>query len=138
MTMTLPRPAPDTCSPPFDAYEIADILSRLKRWKPLDVDALLDDVAGALDDIPPAALEMPGLIHRLHRHLDQLADISIANAASERDGGVARLLAQGANLQTTSLPSELAEAQRHLRRVGWVVNELVDRLVAAKYMKGTE
>ncbi|MFF4543646.1 DUF6415 family natural product biosynthesis protein [Streptomyces sp. NPDC001406] len=138
MMTTRPRPAPEPWTPPHDADVLAAFAGRLKVWKPLDVEALLDDVADALDDLPPTAMDVPDLLQRLQAHLGQLATISIANEASEKEDDVARLLVRGETLRASPLPSEPAKAQGHLRQVGWVVNELVERLVEAQYMKGTE
>ncbi|MEV8020032.1 DUF6415 family natural product biosynthesis protein [Streptomyces sp. NPDC086554] len=114
------------------------MLNRLKGWTPFDVSTLLDVVADALDDLPPTAMDVPDLLHRLHHHLGQLANISIANEANNKDADVARLLLRGETLRATPPPAEPAEALGHLRQVGWVVNELVERLVETQYMKGTE
>ncbi|MFC5804521.1 DUF6415 family natural product biosynthesis protein [Streptomyces formicae] len=138
MMTTRPSPDLEPWTPPHSADELTGILSRLRGWTPFDVGALLDDVADVLDDLPPTAMDMPDLLQRLHAHLGQLATISIANEASEKEDDVARLLVRGAALRAARLPAEPAKAQGHLRQVGWVVNELVERLVAAQYMKGTE
>ncbi|GAU70594.1 hypothetical protein SSP35_20_00900 [Streptomyces sp. NBRC 110611] len=138
MMTTRPSRDLEPWKPPHSAGELIGILGRLRGWTPFDVGSLLDDVAEALDDLPPTAMDMPTLLRRLHAHLSQLATISIANEANEKEDDVARLLLRGETLRASPLPAEPAKAQGHLRQVGWVVNELVERLVAAQYMKGTE
>ncbi|MEV3853055.1 DUF6415 family natural product biosynthesis protein [Streptomyces sp. NPDC050095] len=136
MMTTRPRPAPERWSPPHDADQLRAFADRLRVWQPVDVDALLDDVADALDDVPPAAMYLPDLIRRLHAGLDQLMNIAVANEAGAKDDYVAQTLGHSETLRASPLPAEPAQA--HLRQVGWAVNELVDRLVAAKYMRGPE
>lgn len=67
--------------PAADAELLGELPGKLRSWQPLDGEAVLDDVAAALDDIPRA------------------------------------------------------DATRHLRRVGWVTNELMECLVAANCLK---
>ncbi|MFI1201642.1 DUF6415 family natural product biosynthesis protein [Streptomyces sp. NPDC020883] len=138
MMTTHPSPGPEPWTPPHGAAELTGILSRLRGWRPFNVGALLDDVADALDDLPPTAMDMPDLLQRLHAHFGQLSTISIANKASEKEDDVARLLVRGESLRASPLPAEPAQAQGHIRQVGWVVNGLVERLVEAKYLKGIE
>lgn len=64
--------------PPLDADSLAGVLDRLRSWTPLDGNALLDDVATALDDVPPAEAEAVRLTARLQGQLAQLLDIAVA------------------------------------------------------------
>ncbi|WP_367435264.1 DUF6415 family natural product biosynthesis protein [Streptomyces celluloflavus] len=134
MTTSLPRPS-ETWKPPLDAEALTRVLDHLLGWTPLDSEALLDDVADAQDDLPPGREEMPDLVQRLNAHLKRLEDIAITSEASQRDAYVANLVERGATLRAAAVPGEFEQAKGHMRRISWIVSELVDRLVATKCLK---
>ncbi|MFF2503534.1 DUF6415 family natural product biosynthesis protein [Streptomyces sp. NPDC058067] len=117
--------------------DLSLLLDRLVAWVPLDVDAMLDDAAEALDDVPPSAELVPDLLERLLLHLDQLGNIAIAAGANQRMKSVADLVDHSATLRALPLPEHPAHAHGHLRRIGWTVSELMDELVESKCLKGT-
>lgn len=129
--MPRPMPAPD------DSSLLARVLGAFARWTPLDVEALLDDVADALDSVPPVLDERLDLLQRLHAHLEQLERIALAHGACEREPGVAMLVAQSRTLRTAA-PTSTDTTQGDLRQAGNVVSGLVDHLVASRLMKGPE
>lgn len=135
--MTTPtRPAPAKWDPPLDADALADLLGKIQGWMPLDVDALLDDVGNVLDDLLPDQTELPDLVERLREHLKRLETIAVAAEADQKDAYTATLLRRGRELRAEALPSDFDQAKGRMRQVGWVVSELVDRLVMTKCMKG--
>lgn len=112
---------------------LARVMQAFSRWQPLDLGTVLDDVAVALDDVPPTLEERSHLVQRLHAHLTQLANIALANGACQRDAQIARLVTRGQTLQAATSVSGTAQAD--LRRTGGVLSDLVDRLVAMRYVK---
>ncbi|WP_433855505.1 hypothetical protein [Streptomyces kronopolitis] len=126
------EPAPD------DTSLLTRVLGALDRWTPLDVEALLDDVADALDGVPPPAPDdRLALQRRLHSHLEQLERIAFVHGACERERGVTDLVAQSRTLRVAGLAVS-GPTQGELRYAGNVVSGLVDYLVALRLMKGPE
>ncbi|WP_395371434.1 DUF6302 family protein [Streptomyces tubercidicus] len=129
--MPQPVPAPDGSS------LLTRVLEAFARWTPLDVEALLDDVADALDSVPPALDERLALLQRLHAHLEQLERIALAHGACEREPGVVMLVVQSRTLRAAG-PTSSDTTHGGLRQAGNVVSGLVDHLVASRLMKGPE
>ncbi|PCG85477.1 hypothetical protein CIB93_14075 [Streptomyces sp. WZ.A104] len=121
--------------PPLDADSLAGVLDRLRSWTPLDGDALLDDVATALDDVPPAEAEAVRLTARLQGQLAQLLDIAVAAESGRRDGYVATLVQRARELAREAPCGMPSERVPHLRQVAWVAGELLDRLAARRELK---
>jgi Family of unknown function (DUF6415) len=118
-----------------DADVLANLLTRIRTWKPLDSEALLDDVASALDDVPPREEEAEEIAERLRGHLVQLVSIAVAGAA-DRDSRYAGALVKRARaLRAVGMSGDNLRAVLHLRQLGWVTSELLDQLVALKSIK---
>lgn len=121
-------------TPPLSRGELATVLDRLRGWTVFDGDAVLDDVASALDDVPPAEEDTEELAERLRGHLARLVNIALA-AEAEQDTAAAQLIEQARLLRVEDLPGDLWTATGHLRRLGWTANELLDRLVAVRCLR---
>ncbi|MGW0078941.1 DUF6415 family natural product biosynthesis protein [Streptomyces sp. P9-2] len=121
-------------TPPLDNGQLTTVLNRLRRWTAFDGCALLDDVAAVLDDVPPAEENTTELAERLRGHLARLVTIAVASEA-EQDTAAAQLVLRARALHADSLPRGRQAAMAHLRRLGWTVNELHDRLVAIRCLK---
>jgi hypothetical protein len=118
----------------LDSTALHDLLERVRRWQPFDGCALLDDVAAALDDVPPAEENTAQLAERLREHLARLVTIAVASGA-EQDTAAAQLVLRARTLHADSLPRGRQAAMAHLRRLGWTANELHDRLTAIRCLK---
>lgn len=130
----MPRPAPA----PDDLSLLTRMRDAFARWTPLDVEALLDDVADALDSVPPPVLDdRLALLQRLYAHLEQLERMALAHGACEREPRVAMLVAQSQSLRA-AVPTSSDTTQGDLRQVGNILSGLVDHLAASSLMKGTE
>ncbi|MFI8194783.1 DUF6415 family natural product biosynthesis protein [Streptomyces sp. NPDC085946] len=110
------------------------MLEKLRDWQPFDGGALLDDVAAALDDVPPAKEDTEELAERLRGHLMQLVNIAVAGEA-EQDTAAAQLIEQARMLRADDVPGDHRKAVGHLRRMGWTASELLEQLVAMKHLK---
>ncbi|MEU9552014.1 DUF6415 family natural product biosynthesis protein [Streptomyces werraensis] len=121
-------------TPPLDSGQLTTVLDRLRGWTAFDGGALLDDVAAVLDDVPPAEADTAQLAERLREHLARLVTIAVAGEA-ERDTAAAQLVLRARALHTDPLPHGRQAAIAHLRRLGWTVNELHDRLAAIRCLK---
>ncbi|MFI5814876.1 DUF6415 family natural product biosynthesis protein [Streptomyces sp. NPDC051643] len=122
-------------APPLGRAALAELLEAVQRWEPYDGDALLDDVAAALDDVAPPAADVEGLAVRLDRHLVQLVNIAAVAEADQPDARTARLVAWARSAHATTLPAGRTEAVGHLRRVGLLVDGLLERLVETKNIR---
>ncbi len=120
--------------PPLSGTELVTVLDRLRSWGPFDGRALLDDVAAALDDVPPSERDAAQLAERLRGLLARLVTISVASEA-EQDPTAAQLVLRARTLHADPLPCGRQEAIAHLRRLGWTANELHDRLAAIRCLK---
>jgi hypothetical protein len=126
---------PDTSwRPPLGAEALDELLTKLQSWQPLDGDGLLDDVADALDDLLPCGAGATELARRLHGHLRRLTEIAVAAGVDRRDVYTAGLVERGRALRARDIPGDRTATQ-HVRRLGWVTNELLDALVAANCLK---
>lgn len=111
-----------------------EVLSKLRAWEPFDGGALLDDMAVVLDDFLPAEECVDEIAQRLRGHLMRLVDIAIA-AEAVKDAYAAWLIEQARTVRSEDVPGDYWRAVRHLRRMGWTVNELLERLVATRCLK---
>jgi hypothetical protein len=121
--------------PTADAALLGELLCKLRSWQPLDGGAVLDDVATALDDVPPGEAQIAELTQRLCGYLARLTAIAVAVEADRRDAQMAALVQRGRVLRSVEVAGDRAVAARHLRCIGWVTNELMECLVAAKCLK---
>ncbi|WPP30476.1 DUF6415 family natural product biosynthesis protein [Streptomyces sp. CL7] len=99
---TVPRPV-YLWTPPLNSGQLATVLNRLRGWTAFDGGALLDDIAAALDDVPPAEGDTAPLAERLRGHLARLVTIAVAREAY-RDTTAAQLALLARTLQTEPLP----------------------------------
>lgn len=114
--------------------ELTTVLERLRGWTAFDGGALLDDVATALDNIPPAQEHTEELAERLHGHLVRLVTIAVA-AEAEQDPAAVQLIEGAHAVRAEDLPGGHGKAVAQLRRLGWIANELHDRLAAIRCLK---
>ncbi|MGW9030523.1 DUF6415 family natural product biosynthesis protein [Streptomyces sp. NPDC055722] len=135
ITTTRDRARPgSTWPPPLDSEVLASLLTKIHKWEAHDGEALLDDVGAALDEVIPGGEYVEDLARRLRGHLQRLVHIAVATEA-DRDVQTARLIEQARTVRTKDLPSDPRKAVGHLRRLGWTVNELMERLVATRCLK---
>ncbi|MFJ5556809.1 DUF6415 family natural product biosynthesis protein [Streptomyces sp. NPDC093250] len=106
----------------------APLLDSVRRWRPLD------DVAAALDDVPPAQEGTEELAEQLCGHLSRLVTIAVATEA-ERDTVAAQLIERARKPRAEGLPGDQWETAGHLRRLGWTANELHEQLGAIQCLK---
>ncbi|MFD0229293.1 DUF6415 family natural product biosynthesis protein [Streptomyces hirsutus] len=126
-----PRPV-EPWVPPLPYDELETLRNKIRAWRPFDGEALLDDVAVALDDVLPAEEDIEEIAQRLRGHLTQLVTIALAAEEDQRDATSAQLIEQARTLRAEDVPGDHWKAIGHLRRMGWTVNELLERLVAVR------
>ncbi|KUJ58393.1 hypothetical protein ADL25_03575 [Streptomyces sp. NRRL F-5122] len=135
MTATRDRARPAvTWTPPLDSEALSHLLTKIHAWEAYDGEALLDDVATVLDEVIPEEEHVEDLAERLRSHLQRLVHIAVA-AETERDEQTARVIEQARAVRAKALPGDPRKAVGHLRRLGWTVNELMERLVATRCLK---
>ncbi|MFF9221853.1 DUF6415 family natural product biosynthesis protein [Streptomyces viridosporus] len=129
-----PRPVP-RWRPPLPKGDLEALRDKLQAWQPFDGDAVLDDAAAALDDVPPATGAAEAIAERLRGHLARLVTIAAAAEEDRRDAATAQLIEQARTLSAEDAPGDRWQAIGHLRRLGWTAGELLDRLVAARCLR---
>ncbi|MGV9349445.1 DUF6415 family natural product biosynthesis protein [Streptomyces spiralis] len=105
------------------------MLARIRRWQPFDGDALLEDVGAVLDECIPAEQHVDELAQRLRGHLVRLVDVAVATGAERRDTATAGLVERARTVRCEAVPCDRWKAVGYLRRLGWTVQELHERLV---------
>lgn len=132
-TPTIPR-----WKPPLDSAGLNDVLGLLRRWAwtALDTEALLDDVAMALDDIAPSQEHIQELVQRFRGHLMQLVDIAVSTRVWQKSAYADTLIQRARALRAEEMPGDYRRAVLHLRQMAWGTSELLDRLVALDSIKG--
>jgi hypothetical protein len=108
---------------------VANLLARIRTWKPLDGAALLDDVAAVLDDVPLSEEDVEDAAERLRGHLMQLVNIAISSEADQKSGYADTLIHRARALRAEEMSGDHRRAVQHLRQMGWVTSELLDQLV---------
>ncbi|MEW2494024.1 DUF6415 family natural product biosynthesis protein [Streptomyces nodosus] len=128
------RPVP-RWTPPLDGDALTTVPAKMREWEAFDGEALLDDVAAVLDDVVPAEEQVDELAQRLRGHLMQLVNIGVATEAAREDSATARLVEQARAVRSEDMPGDHWKAVGHLRRMGWTLNELLERLIAARCLR---
>ncbi|MFJ2566566.1 DUF6415 family natural product biosynthesis protein [Streptomyces sp. NPDC087568] len=119
----------------MDPEALRDVLAKVHQWQPFDGGALLDDVGAVLDECIPAEEHVDELAERLRGHLMRLVTIAVAAEAEQRDETAAELIKRARTIRAEDAPGDHWRAVGHLRRMGWIVNELLERLVATRCLK---
>ncbi|WP_338675982.1 DUF6415 family natural product biosynthesis protein [Streptomyces sp. SCSIO 30461] len=114
---------------PANRAAVEEALAKIRAWSPYDGDAWLDDVADALDSVPPAEEEIEELGQRLRGHLMQLVSIALNGEAERRDERAFSRIHRACGVREEEMPGDYGPALALLRRMGWAVNELLDLLV---------
>lgn len=120
---------------PLPENDLAAVLEKVRQWQPFDGDAVLDDAAAALGGVSPAAGAAEDIVERLRGHLARLVTIAVAVEEDRRDAAMAQLIEQARTLSTEDAPGDRWQAIGHLRRMGWIASELLDRLVAVRCLR---
>lgn len=126
-------PPVERWSPPLNSEGLARIASLLRQVKP--VEAIVDDIGDVLGEQDPRDSEFGEIAERLRGDLLRL--VTIANAAGDGDGDaqVCRLLQRAHALRCEAVPDDSRQALGHVRRMAWVVNDLLERLAETNIVK---
>jgi hypothetical protein len=123
--------------PPLDAAGLTDVLGLLRRWAwtGADSEALLDDVGAALDDIAPCEEDVEECVQRLRGHLMRLVDIAVSTRVGQQSVYADTLIQRARVLRAEDMPGDRRRAVAHLRRMAWILGELLDQLVTHDSIK---
>ncbi|WDO07165.1 DUF6415 family natural product biosynthesis protein [Streptomyces murinus] len=125
-------------APPLDADGLRLVLERFRAWKPLDVEDIFDDLDAAIGSHSPSVATTAALVDRLRSHLKQLSDITVADDSFPPTAEMARLVARARALRNECTPTAHQQAVGLARRLAFVTADLVEELIEARYIKGTE
>ncbi|WP_374778603.1 DUF6415 family natural product biosynthesis protein (plasmid) [Streptomyces sp. NBC_01310] len=138
----LPPPADEPSTPqwtpPLDAEGLRFVLERIEKWKPLDVEAVFDDLDTAIGNQPPPVTTTGALVDRLRGHLKQLSDIAVADERYPPTAEMVQLVARGVPVRDERTPADYRQAVGLARRLAFVTSDLVEELIEARYIKGAE
>ncbi|MEE4543499.1 DUF6415 family natural product biosynthesis protein [Streptomyces sp. V4-01] len=132
------EPAVSRWLPPLDAAGLTDVLGLLRRWAwtGADSEALLDDVATALDDVAPCEEDVEEIVQRLRGHLMRLVDIAVSARVWQTSAYADTLIQRARVLRAEEMPDDHRRAVAHLRRMAWILGDLLDQLVTHDSVKG--
>ncbi|MEU0857524.1 DUF6415 family natural product biosynthesis protein [Streptomyces griseofuscus] len=125
--------------PPLSAGGLADVLGLMRRWAWTEqhTEALLEDVALALDDVlAPSEEVIEDIVQRFRGHLMKLVDIAVSSLVWQGSAYANTLILRGRALRAEEMPGDYPRAVQHLRQMGWIVSELLDQLVACESIEG--
>ncbi|MGW0992476.1 DUF6415 family natural product biosynthesis protein [Streptomyces sp. NPDC002523] len=131
------RPA-EEWTPPLDADGLRLVLERFRVWKPLDTEEVFDDLDAAIGNQPPPVATTAALVDRLRNHLMQLSDITVADHGFPPTAEMTRLVERGLPLREECTPAAYQQAVGLARRLAFVTADLIEELIEARYIKGTE
>ena len=111
------------------------VLGKVQQWAPYVDGLLLDDLALVLDDYTPAEEEVEDIAMQPRGHLMRLVNLALTSQVYRQDPEVADLIGSGRAIRDEELPGDHRQAVGHIRRMAWIVNELLERLVANQCLK---
>ncbi|GAA2543966.1 DUF6415 family natural product biosynthesis protein [Streptomyces albidoflavus] len=123
-------------TPPLDAEGLRSVLERIKNWRPLDVEAVFDDLDTTIGNQPPPVATSDALIDRLRGHLKQLSDIAVADGRYPPTAEMVQLVERGRSLRDERTPADHQRAVGLARRLAFVTSDLIEALIEARYIKG--
>lgn len=125
-------------TPPLDADGLRIVLARITAWKPLDIEAIFDDLDTAIGNQPPPVATSAALVERLRAHLKQLSDIAVADERYPPTAEMVRLIERGRPLREEHMPADQQQAAGLARRLAFTLSDLVEELIEARYIRGDE
>ncbi|MFI9040886.1 DUF6415 family natural product biosynthesis protein [Streptomyces sp. NPDC053726] len=125
-------------TPPLDADGLKYVLERITAWKPLDVGAIFDDLDTAIgNQSPPVATTVP-LVERLRGHLASLSDIAVADPKFPPTDVMVQLIERGRPMRKEHIRADRKQTIGLARRLAFVLSDLVEELIEARYIKDDE
>ncbi|MGW5566714.1 DUF6415 family natural product biosynthesis protein [Streptomyces tendae] len=137
-TAVAPKRPAEEWTPPLDADDLRLVLERFRVWKPLEIEEVFDDLDAAIGNHPPPAATTVALVDRLRSHLKQLSDITVADDRFPPTAEMTRLVERGLPLREECSPAAYQQAVGLARRLAFVTADLIEELIEARYIKGTE
>ncbi len=124
-----PHPVPAAVQP-FTEAGLRKVLEKVQRWAPYVDGLLLDDVAAVLDDYTSTEPEVDEHAQRLRGDVMRLVHLAVGSKVSEQDEQVSDLIARGLTIRTEEVPTDHRRAVGRIRRMAWMLDELLERLLA--------
>ncbi|MFE4960591.1 DUF6415 family natural product biosynthesis protein [Streptomyces sp. NPDC056653] len=136
-TMAAERRA-EEWTPPLDADGLRIVLARITAWKPLDIEAIFDDLDTAIGNQPPPVATSSALVERLRAHLKQLSDIAVADERYPPTAKMVQLVERGLPIRREHMPADQQQVAGLARRLAFTLSDLVGELIEARYIRGDE
>ncbi|MFC8428542.1 DUF6415 family natural product biosynthesis protein [Streptomyces sp. NPDC057253] len=121
-------------SPPMEPHQLGSMLSKMAHWKPLDLDAIYEDLDQVLGEQQPAAGILDAVSDRLRDALERLSVIAEADPVFRPSPETAAIIARGRLLRDESV-GVYRQALGLARRRAFATSDLIDHLVAEKQIK---
>ncbi|MET9669635.1 DUF6415 family natural product biosynthesis protein [Streptomyces sp. NPDC006475] len=125
-------------TPPLDADALRLVLARMTAWEPFDIDEIFDDLDTVIGNQPPPADTTTALVERLRSHLKRLSDIAVADAQYPPTGEMVGLIERGLPIRAEPTPAGHRGVVGLARRLAFVISDLVEKLIDARYIQGAE
>ena len=120
---------------PFDADRLQWVLNKVQTWQPYIDGSLLDDLAAVLDDYTPSEDEIGESTMRLRAHLMRLVNLAVTARVAEQDEQVGGLVEKAQAARPHELPVDPRKAVGYVRQLAWVLDALLERLVATQCLR---
>ncbi|MGW1159083.1 DUF6415 family natural product biosynthesis protein [Streptomyces sp. NPDC002519] len=137
-TAVAPKRPAEEWTPPLEADGLRLVLERFRVWKPLDIEEVFDDLDAAIGNQSPSVATTIALVDRLRSHLKQLSDITVADDRFPPTAEMTRLVERGLPLRKECTPAAYQQAVGLARRLAFVTADLIEELIEARYIKGSE
>ncbi|WP_331762293.1 hypothetical protein OG612_44995 (plasmid) [Streptomyces sp. NBC_01527] len=151
-------------APPLDADGLRFVLKQMATWTPLDVKAIFDDLEAAigyqveasrrpakrLPAVLRAVMRRPGrgspaaapatveLVVRLRSHLARLGNIAVADPKFPPTDVMVQLVERGRPMRDEHAPGDQEQTLALARRLAFVLSDLVEELIEARYIEDDE
>ncbi|MCH0566943.1 DUF6415 family natural product biosynthesis protein [Streptomyces sp. MUM 2J] len=139
-------------SPPLDAPDIHGLLNAVRRWEPVDWNAVYDGLDAVLNDevshhaAGPAERQAGAPLHeyddakelaqRFRGALMQLVNRGLRDEADEKHPDIAKLIERARALRSEELPGDPWQDLGLLRKLGRITLDLAERLDEVGIVRG--
>ncbi|UXY33015.1 DUF6415 family natural product biosynthesis protein [Streptomyces sp. HUAS TT20] len=107
----------------------------MNKWRPIDLNAIFDDLDQLLGEQMPAAADLGAVSDRLRDTLRQLSNIACTDPVFRPGPEIAALVQRGEELRAQEPPGDYRQALGLSRRIALTTSDLIDRLLEERQLK---